>query len=321
VLREAMTDRTRLLQVNEANLRNNTLCVTGHHDFFPKAALGPSKQNGNGHGAIEILLDGLNETITTDIGRDAKSGKPRGFLRGRGWVRRFYEFHRVKPGTFLSLEKLAKNRYGLSVTPQSNGSNRFLAAEFFAGIGLVRLALERAGWEVVFANDIEPEKAEMYRRNWPDHDHLVVGDVHLLDAETIPTCDLFTASFPCNDLSIAGRWEGLNGKESSAFWGFVRILREMGKRRPPLVLIENVLGFLMSHGGRDFEQALLALNELGYTVDTFILNAVHWTPQSRVRLFVVAHRDDGQERQTAAFTGLSHRRAACSFRSGQGLAA
>jgi len=166
--------------------------------------------------------------------------------------------------------------------------NGLTAAEFFAGIGLVRLALERQGWRVVFANDIDPDKAEMYRHNWPKDDHLIEGDIHKLKADDVPTCDLFTASFPCNDLSIAGRWEGLSGKESSAFWGLVDILREMGERRPPLVLLENVLGFLMSHGGCDFEKALLSLNELGYAVDAFILNAVHWVPQSRARLFVVA---------------------------------
>jgi DNA (cytosine-5)-methyltransferase 1 len=176
----------------------------------------------------------------------------------------------------------------------------FTAAEFFAGIGLVRLALERENWRVVFANDIDPNKAEMYRHNWPKDDHLVVDDIHKLDIDQIPTCDLFTASFPCNDLSIAGRWEGLNGKESSAFWGFIRILREMGDRRPPLVMLENVVGFLMSHNGRDFETAMLALNELGYTVDAVILNAVHWVPQSRARLFVVAKLDTGEDRQPFA---------------------
>ena len=60
-------------------------------------------------------------------------------------------------------------------------------------------------------------------------------------------------------------------------------------------MLENVVGFLMSDGGRDFEQALLALNELGYTVDAIILNAIHWVPQSRPRLFVLARRDEGQE--------------------------
>jgi DNA (cytosine-5)-methyltransferase 1 len=166
------------------------------------------------------------------------------------------------------------------------------AAEFFAGIGLVRLALEKHGWRVAFANDIDPDKREMYDANFGS-DHFKLGDIHDLKPDDIPPCDLFTASFPCNDLSIAGAWEGLSGKESSAFWGLIQILKDLGSRRPPLVLLENVVGFLQSHGGRDFETALLAFNELGYTVDAFILNAIHWVPQSRARLFVVAKPDTG----------------------------
>jgi site-specific DNA-cytosine methylase len=55
----------------------------------------------------------------------------------------------------------------------------------------------------------------------------------------------------------------------------------MKKRRPPVILIENVTGFLTSHGGDDFKEALLALNRLGYGVDAFILDAARFTPQSR----------------------------------------
>lgn len=170
---------------------------------------------------------------------------------------------------------------------RTSTTRQFTAVEFFAGIGLVRLALESQGWKVVFANDIDPDKLEMYEAKF-GREHFHLGDIHDIDPDQVPTVDLFTASFPCNDLSIAGRWEGLNGKESSAFWGLIRLLREMGERRPPLVMLENVVGFLMSHGGRDLEQALLALNELGYAVDAFILNALRWVPQSRARLFVVA---------------------------------
>jgi DNA (cytosine-5)-methyltransferase 1 len=178
------------------------------------------------------------------------------------------------------------------------------AAEFFAGIGLVRLALERQNWQVVFANDIDPNKLEMYEANF-GRDHFNLGDIHKLDAAEIPPCDLFTASFPCNDLSIAGAWAGLSGKESSAFWGLIKLLKDKGEARPPLVLLENVVGFLQSQGGKDFESALLAMNECGYTVDAFILNAVHWVPQSRARLFVVAKRDEGGERTAfAAEDGL-----------------
>jgi DNA (cytosine-5)-methyltransferase 1 len=186
------------------------------------------------------------------------------------------------------------------------------AVEFFAGIGLVRLGLEQEGWKVVFANDIDPEKQEMYQANFGG-DHFHLGDIHNLSVDQIPDCDLFTASFPCNDLSIAGAWAGLNGKESSAFWGLINILRKMGGRRPPLVLLENVLGFLQSNGGRDFEMALLALNEFGYSVDAFILNAVHWVPQSRVRLFVVAKRENGSERNQFAIEEDSRPDLLCEF--------
>jgi DNA (cytosine-5)-methyltransferase 1 len=161
-------------------------------------------------------------------------------------------------------------------------------AEFFAGIGLVRMGLEQQGWSVAFANDVDERKREMYDAHFGDADeHFKLGDIHALSAKDVPTVTLATASFPCNDLSLAGSRDGLRGKQSSAFWGFVRILDGMKKRRPPIVLIENVTGFLTSHGGGDFKEALLALNGLGYGVDAFILDAARFMPQSRQRLFVV----------------------------------
>jgi DNA (cytosine-5)-methyltransferase 1 len=72
-------------------------------------------------------------------------------------------------------------------------------------------------------------------------------------------------------------------------------LKKMGRRRPPLVLLENVVGFLTSHDGEDFEDALLALNELGYAVDAFIIDAARFVPQSRQRLFVVGKKKQKAE--------------------------
>lgn len=161
-------------------------------------------------------------------------------------------------------------------------------AEFFAGIGLMRIGLENAGWKIAFANDIDPQKEEMYRANFADAEqHFILADIHELNRSQLPLVALATASFPCNDLSLAGARKGLEGKNSSAFWGFVKILNKMRSSRPPLVLVENVPGFLTSNGGRDFEDAMLALNDLGYAVDPFILDAACFVPQSRQRLFVV----------------------------------
>lgn len=164
-------------------------------------------------------------------------------------------------------------------------------AEFFAGIGLMRLGLEKAGWQVAFANDIDPVKERIYHEHFNDTEHhFLLGDIHKMKASQVPAVSLATASFPCTDLSLAGRRRGLAGSQSSAFWGFVNVLGGMGERRPPIVLLENVEGFLTSNNGDDFKQALLALNELGYSVDAFIIDAVRFVPQSRVRLFVVGHQ-------------------------------
>jgi len=177
----------------------------------------------------------------------------------------------------------------------------FTFAEFFAGIGLMRLGLEQAGWKISFANDLDPKKLEMYKARFPDADeHYLLDDVHELAPDQLPTADLATASFPCTDLSLAGARKGLGGEQSSAFWGFVKAMESMGNRRPPLILLENVTGFLTSHGGKDFHQAMFALNELGYTVDPFIIDASRFVPQSRQRLFVVgvSRHDRVRERAT-----------------------
>jgi len=168
-------------------------------------------------------------------------------------------------------------------------------AEFFAGIGLMRMGLEKEGWSIAFANDIAADKYEMYAEHFQDAmSHFILGDIHKLSADCVPAVALATASFPCNDLSLAGMRKGLAGQASSAYWEFVRILDEMRERRPPLVLLENVAGFLTSHEGRDFQSELLALNRLGYAVDPFIIDAARFVPQSRVRLFVIGCRQNGQ---------------------------
>lgn len=166
-------------------------------------------------------------------------------------------------------------------------------AEFFAGIGLVRLALEELGFKCLFANDICKKKAEIYSQNFPSVD-LHVGDVNEIRGKQVPDVDMITASFPCIDLSLAGNRAGLKGKSSGTFWAFIRILEEMKscQKLPKVVLIENVTGFLSSHQGHDFHRAVEALNKLGYLCDAVVLDAVHFTPQSRKRLFLLGTTSD-----------------------------
>ncbi len=165
-----------------------------------------------------------------------------------------------------------------------------LAAEFFAGIGLVRSALERAGFAVAFANDIEPAKRAMYASNFSDDDFLL-GDVRAVTGDDVPTVSVATASFPCTDLSLAGNRAGLAGDESSMFWEFARILEEMDERRPTAVMLENVPSFATSHDGADLRNAIARLNDLDYICDVLVVDARRFVPQSRPRLFVVGSQE------------------------------
>jgi len=165
----------------------------------------------------------------------------------------------------------------------------FRAAEFFAGIGLVRKAIETEGFRVVFANDIEPDKHALYAANF-EAGHFVLGDVRAIRGDGIPDIDLATASFPCTDLSLAGNRAGLAGEGSGMFWEFARVIEEMRSRRPRAVMLENVVGFATSHGGKDIAAAISRLNELGYVCGMFVLDAKNFVPQSRLRLFIVGSR-------------------------------
>jgi hypothetical protein len=282
-------DAKRLIPVTAGNIRNRHVSVTGLRDFLPKDCFGgPRKGQGRAGNPIRIELDGLGKTIETDVGTEPKTGKPRRQFRRRDWVRAFFHHHGVSTGDVLEIERLGDRLYrlGVAVRQGDDSQKPLRVAEFFAGIGLVRLALQRHGMKVIYANDIDPDKQEMYEANF-GAEHFHRGDIHKIDVKELPDCDLFTASFPCNDLSIAGSWSGLSGKQSSAFWGLIRILKDLGPRRPPIVMLENVVGFLQSNGGKEFEAAMLALNELGYAVDAFFLDAARFVPQSSLRLFVV----------------------------------
>lgn len=167
-------------------------------------------------------------------------------------------------------------------------------AEFFAGIGLVREAIEPLGWECIFANDIAPEKAEMYTARFGGR-HLRVADVNDLTLSDLPdSLDLLTAGFPCIDLSLAGNRRGLAGDHSGAVWPFLDLAGEICRERgaPAALLFENVTGLLTSHGGDDLRDICARVGELGYLLDIVVVNARWFVPQSRPRLFVIAVRED-----------------------------
>lgn len=165
--------------------------------------------------------------------------------------------------------------------------------EFFAGGGLVRAGLERtsaARWRCALANDVSPEKCAAYRANWGDAE-LIESDVAALTPDDAPgRADLAWASFPCQDLSLAGPQAGLGGARSGVFWSFWSLIRRLDAegRGPRLIALENVAGLLASRGGRDFADLCAALAGSGRRVGALIVDAAHFVPQSRPRLIVLA---------------------------------
>lgn len=165
-------------------------------------------------------------------------------------------------------------------------------AEFFAGVGLVREGLSLSGWECIWANDISESKKNVYVSNYGD-EHFILEDIWNIASKPSLVSSgafLYTASFPCTDLSVAGGRAGLAGKESGTLNAFLKILslKKQCNDLPKVVMLENVKGFLTSHDGRDVADTVSALNELGYYVDIVELDAVYFTPQSRPRVFVIA---------------------------------
>jgi DNA (cytosine-5)-methyltransferase 1 len=161
--------------------------------------------------------------------------------------------------------------------------------EFFAGGGMVNAGLGD-GWECLFANDFNEKKRASYEANWGDS-HFVPGDVGKVRLDQLRgQVDLAWASFPCQDLSLAGNGAGLNGERSGTFWAFMNLMHELkdDQRKPRVIALENVYGAITSHSGKDFEAILMALAGEGYRVGAMVIDAVHFLPQSRPRLFVVA---------------------------------
>lgn len=162
----------------------------------------------------------------------------------------------------------------------------FTFYEFFAGSGLVRLALEPS-WTCLWANDIDPRKAAVYTENFGS-DHFHLGDVASVPAAALPRCaDMAWASFPCQDLSLAGWRRGMSAERSGTFWAFWRILRDLYNQgeRPPLVAVENVTGLLHCE---DFAGMCEALASLDLQFGALVVDARHFLPQSRPRVFLVA---------------------------------
>jgi DNA (cytosine-5)-methyltransferase 1 len=161
--------------------------------------------------------------------------------------------------------------------------------DFFAGSGLVAEGL-KGFFKTVWANDICEKKARVFCAN---HDKKVfhLGSIEDVRGGDLPPALLSWGSFPCQDLSLAGNMGGLSCSRSGMVWQWLRVMGELPKC-PPLAVAENVVGLISAAKGEHYRRLHNALVERGYKVGAVVLDAVHWIPQSRKRVFVIAVNAD-----------------------------
>ena len=168
----------------------------------------------------------------------------------------------------------------------SDGCNPLTFLDFFAGAGLVRLGLE-SSWSCSWANDIDARKREVYEAQFGAAG-FVLDDIANVDATSLPAgADMAWASFPCQDLSLAGWRRGMRAERSGTYWEFWKLMRDLLDQgdRPPLIVVENVVGMLY---GDDFQVLCESLAALGMAFGPLVIDARIFVPQSRPRVFVVA---------------------------------
>ncbi|MBU2704075.1 DNA (cytosine-5)-methyltransferase 1 [Sporomusaceae bacterium BoRhaA] len=168
--------------------------------------------------------------------------------------------------------------------------NSFTFIDLFAGIGGIRIAMERCGGECVFSSEWDSYAQKTYSGNFFE---VPAGDITKIDEHDIPSHDILTAGFPCQPFSIAGvskknslgRATGfLDKTQGTLFFDVARIIRA---KRPKVFLLENVKNLVSHDKGRTFGTIRAVLDELDYEVFWKVLDARHYLPQHRERVFIV----------------------------------
>jgi DNA (cytosine-5)-methyltransferase 1 len=165
----------------------------------------------------------------------------------------------------------------------------------FSGVGGFDMGLENAGMETVFQCEWDKHANSILHKHWPDVPKW--DDVSTLTGKHIlahaPVIDVVAWGSPCQDLSVAGKRAGLEGGRSGLFHEGIRIIKELQEESngqyPRISIWENVVGALSSNGGADFGVILDQMAEAGaLAIEWSVLDAQHWVPQRRRRVFVIA---------------------------------
>lgn len=179
-----------------------------------------------------------------------------------------------------------------------NHSSDFTFIDLFAGIGGFRKAFDQVGGKCVFTSEWDKYSQLTYKANY-NCDHEVVGDITKIEAHEIPKHDVLLAGFPCQPFSLAGvskknslgRQHGFACETQGTL--FFDVARIIDFHRPKAFLLENVKNLISHDKGKTFQTIKKVLtNDLGYHIDWKVLDARHWVPQHRERIFIAGFLEE-----------------------------
>ena len=159
-----------------------------------------------------------------------------------------------------------------------------------SGIGGFHSGLVNTGhYRCVGHAEIDKNAEKAYNAIYGEEGGLNYGDLRTINPRELPHFDLLCGGFPCQSFSVAGRRLGFRDTRGTVFFEIARILAE---KRPPFLLLENVLGLLSHDSGRTLNTIFSALVEMGYNLEWMVLNSKHFgVPQSRRRLLIIGYLD------------------------------
>lgn len=186
--------------------------------------------------------------------------------------------------------------------------------ELFSGIGGFAKGLSDAGFNIIkhYFSEIDKHPIANYKYNFPNAEY--IGSVTDISGRDFTGIDIITFGSPCQDFSLAGKREGMDGKRSVLILEAIRLITEL---RPPVFIWENVKGTFSSNSGADFWGILQAFANIGgYRLEWQLLNTKWFLPQNRERIYLVGHLA-GSERSFGNVFPISEDNCGINERSGK----
>lgn len=157
---------------------------------------------------------------------------------------------------------------------------------FFSGVGGIELGFQKAGFEIVWSNEIDKNATLTLQSNFS---HKIYNcDIAKIKGNELKNVDVVIAGFPCQAFSIAGYRKGFDDIRGDVFFHIIRIIKEL-KHKPKILFLENVKNLYNHDKGNTFNVITKAIADLGYYVKHKVLNSKEYgnTPQNRERIYLV----------------------------------